>query len=216
MTSYYNDTLYPLQNKVLGVVASLNTPFYLTGGTALSRAHLNHRYSDDLDFFVNKDSDFSGHAELVLKELLGQFKVDIKLRSQDYYSLTVDQILKVELVNDVAFHDNGFISSDFFNKVDNINNILSNKLSAIMGRDEPKDIVDIWAIAKENQIDWKHIFTSANSKAVGIFPPDVARKLTEFNPELLKLIKWIDGAEPSNAKFRSDIDSITTDILAFK
>jgi predicted nucleotidyltransferase component of viral defense system len=32
--------------------------FYLTGGTALSRAYLNHRYSDDLDFFVNAVNDF--------------------------------------------------------------------------------------------------------------------------------------------------------------
>ncbi|MCD4795127.1 MAG: nucleotidyl transferase AbiEii/AbiGii toxin family protein [Bacteroidales bacterium] len=29
-------------------------PFYLTGGTALVRFYLNHRYSEDLDFFVNK------------------------------------------------------------------------------------------------------------------------------------------------------------------
>jgi predicted nucleotidyltransferase component of viral defense system len=214
MISYYSDTLYPLQNKVLGLVASLNTPFYLTGGTALSRAHLNHRYSDDLDFFVNNDSDFAKHAELVLQELKRQFQVDIKLRSQDYYSLTIDDILKVELVNDVSFHDNGFISTDFFGKVDNINNILSNKLSAIIGRDEPKDYVDIWAITKDRQIQWKHIFTSANSKAVGIFPPDVARKLTVFDTSLLKLIKWVDGVEPSDTQFRCDIDAITTKMLS--
>jgi predicted nucleotidyltransferase component of viral defense system len=28
------------------------TPFFLTGGTALSRYYTHHRYSDGLDFFV--------------------------------------------------------------------------------------------------------------------------------------------------------------------
>ena len=50
MNSYYKDTLYPLQDKVLKLIDSLQTPFYLTGGTALSRCYFNHRYSYDLDF----------------------------------------------------------------------------------------------------------------------------------------------------------------------
>jgi hypothetical protein len=33
----------------------MNYPFYLTGGTALGRYYLGHRYSEDLDFFVNAD-----------------------------------------------------------------------------------------------------------------------------------------------------------------
>ncbi|MDR1421550.1 MAG: nucleotidyl transferase AbiEii/AbiGii toxin family protein, partial [Coriobacteriales bacterium] len=36
------------------VVQSCKTPFYLTGGTALSRIYYAHRFSDDLDFFVNR------------------------------------------------------------------------------------------------------------------------------------------------------------------
>jgi len=32
--------------------------FYLTGGTALGRHYLKHRYSDDLDLFVNRNNDF--------------------------------------------------------------------------------------------------------------------------------------------------------------
>jgi len=31
----------------------LPVEFYLTGGTTLSRVYLHHRYSDDLEFFVN-------------------------------------------------------------------------------------------------------------------------------------------------------------------
>ncbi|MEK6794959.1 MAG: nucleotidyl transferase AbiEii/AbiGii toxin family protein [Spirochaetota bacterium] len=45
----YENTLYPLQNKVCRLVEESGTPFYLTGGTALSRCYYHHRYSDDLD-----------------------------------------------------------------------------------------------------------------------------------------------------------------------
>ncbi|MDR0620209.1 MAG: nucleotidyl transferase AbiEii/AbiGii toxin family protein [Bacteroidales bacterium] len=55
---YYRDILYPMQDGVLNAQKKCNTPFFLTGGTALSRAYYNHRYSDDLDFFTVQDSNF--------------------------------------------------------------------------------------------------------------------------------------------------------------
>lgn len=39
------DELYALQDRVLGIVFSEETPFYLTGGTALHRFYCNARYS---------------------------------------------------------------------------------------------------------------------------------------------------------------------------
>lgn len=51
--NYYTEKLYPLQDGVMKIVKDLQLPFYLTGGTALSRFYYHHRYSDDLDYFVN-------------------------------------------------------------------------------------------------------------------------------------------------------------------
>ncbi len=56
--NYYNFQLYPLQDKVLNILSEADHHFYLTGGTALSRQYLHHRYSDDLDFFLNRENDF--------------------------------------------------------------------------------------------------------------------------------------------------------------
>jgi len=42
---YYQNTLYPFQDKVLETIGKLPVGFYLTGGTALSRAYIHHRYS---------------------------------------------------------------------------------------------------------------------------------------------------------------------------
>ncbi len=56
--AFYQDRVYSLQNQILSLVQGAGVEFYLTGGTALSRYYLNHRYSDDLDFFVNQHSEF--------------------------------------------------------------------------------------------------------------------------------------------------------------
>ena len=66
---YYQNILYPLQDKVLETIGKLPVGFYLTGGTALSRAYLHHRYSDDLDFFVNNVTDFKTQVNFIVKAL---------------------------------------------------------------------------------------------------------------------------------------------------
>ena len=53
---YYQNLLYPLQDKFLAFFSEYNNEkFYLTGGTALSRFYFQHRYSEDLDFFSAKE-----------------------------------------------------------------------------------------------------------------------------------------------------------------
>lgn len=46
--TYYQEKLYPLQNRALNRKNNAPPAFYLTGGTALSRFYLHHRYSEDL------------------------------------------------------------------------------------------------------------------------------------------------------------------------
>ena len=211
--SLYIDKLYPLQDKVLALVSTLSTQFYLTGGTALSRGYFNHRYSDDLDFFVNRDSTFPTQAEKIIQALQNKFEVEVTIKTIDFVSLKINKILKVDMVNDVGFRDGKSVIKPFFDQVDNITNILSNKITAITSRDEPKDVVDIWVIAKNNQIDWPKIYQAANSKAVGIFPPDVAQKLLSLPPELLVQIKWIDDQKPSPKQFMDELNQICNDMM---
>lgn len=213
MSSYYRDILYPLQDRVLRAIDELKTPFYLTGGTALSRCYFGHRYSDDLDLFVNKDRDFVAIAEKVTNKLSKEFSLKTVLRSDSYYSLKVDDTLKVEMVNDIAFRDGDLQKNPIFSRVDSVQNILSNKLSAIMSRDEPKDVVDIWVISKKTPIVWPNIFQAVGSKAVGIFPPDVVKRLSSFPVELLDIIKWTDGKKPDPNQFKTDLNKICDEML---
>ena len=63
-SQYYEENLYPLQDGVMSTISKCGVRFFLTGGTALSRAYYNHRYSDDLDFFVN---DVASHFGGIVK-----------------------------------------------------------------------------------------------------------------------------------------------------
>ncbi len=61
--------LYQIQDKFLKWWTNFDFPFYLTGGTALGRFYLNHRCSEDLDFFVNSDHQFLSYIEKIKKEI---------------------------------------------------------------------------------------------------------------------------------------------------
>jgi hypothetical protein len=65
-SKFYEESLYPLQDGVLRLIQQSGTDFFLTGGTALSRAYYKHRYSDDLDFFVNNSPNFDDFVALPL------------------------------------------------------------------------------------------------------------------------------------------------------
>lgn len=212
MSLYYNKTLYPLQDKVLAKIQQLDTRFYLTGGTALSRAYFQHRYSDDLDFFVNQEEDFSRQVKETLLAL-SSFNPKTTAQSASYYSIIIDDKLKVEFVNDTGGRLGEIVASSVFKRTDSWENILANKLTAIMGRDDPKDVVDLWVIAKHKEIDWPFFFEAANSKAVGIFPPTVAKKIDKFPIQLLNSIKWMGDCKPQDDVFCQDIDEIIEQML---
>ena len=213
MNSYYKGILYPLQDKVLKLIDSLKTPFYLTGGTALSRCYLHHRFSDDLDFFVNNELNFAKIVEDISISLNKKFKVKVVIRSESYISLMVNNQLKVDFVNDVTYKYGKLEKQKIYSKVDNLENILSNKLSALISRDEVKDVVDILMIFKKINVNWKKIFSDVNSKAVGIFPIDVSKRLIDFPVEMINRIKWVEGMKPEAESFKDDISLLCDSIL---
>ena len=104
---YYQNTLYPLQDKVLEIIGQLPVGFYLTGGTALSRAYLHHRYSDDLDFFVNGVTDFKLQVNTIVKAFADAgHLIDTSVADDGFARIFIfdgESSLKLDFVNDVPF-----------------------------------------------------------------------------------------------------------------
>ncbi|NJM94168.1 MAG: nucleotidyl transferase AbiEii/AbiGii toxin family protein [Cytophagales bacterium] len=150
--AFYKNILYPLQDKVLTLVAEANSAFYLTGGTALSRGYLHHRFSDDLDFFVNNYKDFKTEVDAIGSLLAQAFPSFTFLLKEDTFvraAIREEAQLKIDFVNYVDFRVGAPLDSPLFVRTDNHLNILANKVSAL-SRDEPKDFSDIWFLAKNS------------------------------------------------------------------
>jgi hypothetical protein len=211
--------LYPLQNGVLNCVKSLNLPFYLTGGTALSRGYFHHRYSDDIDLFTNNNPDFKKHAETILHNLnANNFIIDTAtiIISQDYISFYVTHSnfnnvnLKVDLVNDIAPHFGTIRETSVYYQTDDWYNILINKVTALL-RLEIKDYVDIWIIAKHKPFNWDDIISKAREKEVGLDPLLCVQMMKTIPFEAYTTIKWI--TDYTFEAFKNDLEVITMDFL---
>lgn len=202
----------------------LNTHFYLTGGTALSRGYFNHRYSDDLDLFMNRRDDFSQYVQQLFSgfeaaQRANVFSIDYNhLQKYENYAQFVlirsfgneDISLKIDVVNDVAARYGELQHNDLLGIIDSWQNILSNKLAAVF-RYEAKDIADIWIIAKHRQFDWMRLIQEAKTKEASVDPVVLYDILRSFPEEELTSIKWITPVD--FGIFKKELDQIAKDIL---
>lgn len=179
---FYYKRLYPFQEAVLRCINRLQTGFYLSGGTAASRVYLGHRFSDDLDLFVNDRSEFALWVDRVF-DALGRYpegQLDVLLRENRFARCGLvceDLTLKLELINDVPSHIGQIQDHASLGRVDSAENILANKITALMDRNEPKDIADVWGFCVRKGLSIRQALEDVGSRAAGIFPLDVARAL---------------------------------------
>jgi predicted nucleotidyltransferase component of viral defense system len=181
--------------------AGLN--FYLTGGTALSRAYLKHRYSDDLDFFLNDADDFKEQVKTAVDSFKAEgLYFDIGATSDAFLRINAekDEIsLKIDFVNDVPFHYGEIEACDLYYRVDNWRNILSNKICAL-SRLEAKDVADIMFLSWRYRFNWEEIISEAREKDLWVEPLEVSKLVGDFPVDRFDTIKWIHPIDKKHAK----------------
>jgi hypothetical protein len=201
-SGFYFKVLYPLQDRVLHILNNVDTDFYLTGGTAASRGYLNHRFSDDLDLFVNDDARFGLWVDRVVQALLNteDWKVEVLLRDERFARINLiqqDIPLKLELVNDVPARVGDIRFHTVLGRLDSPENILANKITALIDRQEPKDLADIWGFCCQMGLSLNDAITGAQGKAAGVFPLDLARILCSVSREDWEMIRWVEAPDAS-------------------
>ncbi len=221
---YYTAKLYPFQNGVLRLVRELSLPFYLTGGTALSRHYFGIRYSDDIDLFVNQDARYKRHVDVLMaaferEEESGALVIDRpSTRTGENFTQVMlarragpaGVSLKVDLVNDTAPHLGPFEDDPVLGRVDGWRNILSNKVCAAY-RYEPKDIVDLWAISRQRSFTWPEVLGEARAKDAGVDVTLIYEIVRGFPRQALDLIKWGPAGRPPT--LMDDLSAMADDIL---
>jgi predicted nucleotidyltransferase component of viral defense system len=170
-----SSVLTPLQDTVLAVLFENglgDRGYYLTGGTALSAFYLQHRYSDDLDFFTRKSEPLQQDFEYFI-DLLSSSNLDVSSQSltETYMRLFVraedqeNEGLKLEFARDVPSmmappEVRGHIV------VDSFEDIAVNKICAILNRQpsEPKDFCDLFFILHESSYTLDYLISRAREK----------------------------------------------------
>ena len=182
--------LYALQDSVLEAVFEIEHSFYLTGGTAINRFYKEVRYSEDLDFFTNDNDNYLYDIDEILEHFEKRginFLVDVK--SRDFYRVYVDD-LKIEFVNDrVKYFGRPKRIKNI--RVDNLKNIYTNKVTALISRDEAKDVVDIWTIDRFFDFNVKEILDLAKEKMFFNYEEFIYR-LKTFPKRLVENIDFVD------------------------
>ena len=190
--------LYRLQDKVLDLFFTIEHSFYLTGGTALNRFYKEVRYSEDLDFFSNDSINFDMDMDNIIELFENRdIKFDLNVRSRDFFRIFVfenDVKLKIDFVNDRVKHikrlseKNGIV-------LDNLENIFANKITALIGRDEAKDVVDIWSFYRFFKFDFKEIVGFAREKMFFNYE-DLVYRLYTFP------LDWVDEVDFVSSNYK--------------
>lgn len=161
------EVLSQAQKKIIAHVGQepFFTDFYLTGGTALSAFYLQHRISNDLDFFSFRDSDtaFIRHFVDRIKQELACNDVRFE-RLYDrniYFFQCASEEFKIEFAKYPFLQLEQPQVKDGI-KIDSLRDIAANKLAAILDRFDPKDFVDLFFILRTRKL--KEIWSDSERK----------------------------------------------------
>src|SRR3989344_3029730 len=142
--------------------------FYLTGGTALAVFYLHHRYSEDLDFFSEKEVDILP-IDVFVKEagrVLQVQNIDYQSsynRNLFFLTLKDKSTLKVEFTHfPFARIERGPTQGGV--TLDSILDIAVNKLFTIYQRVNARDYIDLYAICKNRGFTFDDLIKKARLK----------------------------------------------------
>ncbi len=205
------EALYSLQDRVLEAVFGDETQFYLTGGTCLHRFHANKRYSDDLDLFTSDNTLYRDEVRRALDSIAqAGLEIQTSVDSRDFVRTFVDKRLKVDFVNDRVYrHGMPSVSSEGY-RLDNLLNIFANKLCALIGRDEPKDVFDVCLLSQLDDAPSVGLLAIARRKCV-IDLEELEYRLESFPPELLDTLAVTD--DDYRASLRNSFPAIARRLL---
>lgn len=202
MASSVHSKLTPLQRDVLDAFFQRERGFFLTGGAALAGFHLGHRSTDDLDLFTRETSAFE-RGRFVLAEVASAIGGDLGVRQDapGFKRLVVtrgDEGLVVDLVKDVGpqLHAEKLDCENIV--VDPADEILANKLTALVGRAEERDLVDVMFLERAGY-SIESALPAALAKDGGCTPATLAWLLSEITiPDGAILPAGVSGAELRN------------------
>jgi predicted nucleotidyltransferase component of viral defense system len=141
--------------------------FYLTGGTALASFYLGHRYSEDLDFFSEKEFDVLNIDVFLesIKKDVGFFKIDYQqsYNRNMFFLHFRNEILKMEFTF-FPFPRIKKGQTVYGVEIDSLLDIAVNKLFSIYQRIQARDFIDFYFICRKTGYSTRDLIKKAKIK----------------------------------------------------
>ena len=174
--------LGPLQIEFLEEFFRRESRFFLTGGAALAGFHLGHRSTQDLDLFTSEDIVAEGAAVAgeVARALGGTAE---SLRTAPMFRRLLvrraDESVVVDLVRDSSpqWREEKPLVGRI--RIDPPEEILANKLCALLARAELRDLVDVRAL-EATGLAVEAVLPAASAKDAGLTAAQLAWVLSQI------------------------------------
>lgn len=182
--------LTELQEAVARLLAVHRSPdSYLAGGAALHIEPNSKRYSNDLDYFNDSEARVASAFESDQRLLLASgYELELLLRQPGFVRALIRRgraATKVEWAHDSAWRFLPPVKSERAGFVLHPVDLAINKLLALVGRDEPRDYVDIHE-AMASILPLGALCWAASSKDPGYTPAlllSLLRRRGRYRPE---------------------------------
>lgn len=177
-----NSRLSPLQKDFLRAFFQQESRFFLSGGAALAGFHLGHRETHDLDLFTLEDALTEGMSVVaeVARELGGM--LEAIQTSPDFRRVLLrggTEAIVIDLVREYvvqAMPEKTVINGI---RVDPPEEILANKLCALLSRSEIRDLVDVRALELAG-CSLEDALKAAAAKDTGLTPAQLGWVLSQI------------------------------------
>ncbi|MCA9671813.1 MAG: nucleotidyl transferase AbiEii/AbiGii toxin family protein [Myxococcales bacterium] len=202
-------TLTPLQLTLLRTIEGLDA-VHLTGGAALGHCYFGHRGSFDLDFFT-PDAERIDEVAARLSALCRDegFSLSEEQRYPGFVRFRVrsgDEDTIVDIAHDPVPQSVPIESKPLRDgiRVDALDDIIANKLGALLGRGETKDLVDLYFASRQG-IDVLQYMPAAAERDGGLEPATLAFVLDSVSVDTSALL-MVAVIDPSDLdRFRREL-----------
>ncbi|MFV0387267.1 MAG: nucleotidyl transferase AbiEii/AbiGii toxin family protein [Pyrinomonadaceae bacterium] len=171
-----------LQNEFLQAFFARENRFFLSGGAALVGFYFGHRETLDLDLFTLENEIENGFR--LVKEVAKELNATVEAiqTSPDFRRILVkrnEEAIVVDLIREYVFQIQ--IEKPIINgiRIDSPEEILANKLCALLSRSEVRDLIDVRELEKAG-FDLETALVSAEKKDSGLTPAQLAWVLNQI------------------------------------
>lgn len=155
---------------------------YLTGGTCLAEYYFGHRLSEDMDIFTRdlnlfqEAKDFLKDRELFPHGLLNKIRETPYIAQYHYQPKQSEEVIKIDLVHDMPARVASPVRIGSV-WVDDLEDILSNKMGCLVSRNEVKDYLDLYYLIPASHLMTKELIDLGLIKEGGLDPLVLANQI---------------------------------------